>query len=280
MQEKKRRDVANKLDVLMPISYWPDFSAWTSGRLQTLPLVIILVVHACGAVWSCWRPQLGQAPPSNAAEITPAGLRADENEQCLPQSPSFRQWEHCEVSQRNWAPVVCTGMTLTPIPLTISPSSKQHALHACACGAFQISTVAQSCPTLCDPMDCPPQASLPITISWSLPKLMSIVSMMASNHLILCHLLLLPSIFCSIGVFSSESALCIRWPKHWSFSFTISPANEYSGLIFFRMHWLDLLAVQGPLQSLLQHHSSKASILWSGLWFPSPGEPLHLEADS
>ena len=107
------------------------------------------------------------------------------------------------------------------------------------------------------------QASLSITNSQSLPKLMSIESVMPSNHLILCcPLLLPPSIFPSIRVFSNESVLCIRWPKYWSFSFNISPSNEYSGLIFFRIDLLDLLAVQGTLKSLLQHHSSKASILW------------------
>ena len=112
------------------------------------------------------------------------------------------------------------------------------------------------------------QASLFITNSWSLPKLMSIESVMSSNHLILCRPLLLPSIFPSVRVFSNESALRIRWPKYWSFSFSISPSNEYSGLISFRMDWLDLLAVQGTLKSLLQHHSSKASILWrsASLW--------------
>ena len=105
------------------------------------------------------------------------------------------------------------------------------------------------------------QASLSITNSQSLLKLMSIESVMPSNHLILCCLLLfLPSIFPSIRVFSNESVLHIRWPKNWSFSFSISPSNEYSGLIFFRMDWLDLLAVQGTLKSLLQHYSSKASI--------------------
>ena len=105
------------------------------------------------------------------------------------------------------------------------------------------------------------QASLSITNYQSLLKLMSIKSVMPSNHLIFCHpLLLLPSIFPSIRVFSSESVLCIRWPKYWSFSFSISPSNEYSGLISFRMNWLDLLAVQGTLKSLLQHHSSKTSI--------------------
>ena len=107
------------------------------------------------------------------------------------------------------------------------------------------------------------QASLSITSSQRSRKLMSIESVMPSNHLILCHpLLLLPSIFPSIRVFSNESALCIRRPKYWSFSFNISPSNEHSGLISFRMDWLDLLEVQGTLRSLLQHHSSKASILW------------------
>ena len=110
------------------------------------------------------------------------------------------------------------------------------------------------------------QASLSITNSWSPPKLMSITSVMPSNHLILCRPLLLPpSIFLSIKVFSNESVLHIRWPKYWSFSFSISPSNEYSELISFRMDWLDLLAVQETLKSLLQHHSSKASILGTQL---------------
>ena len=112
------------------------------------------------------------------------------------------------------------------------------------------------------------QASLSITNSQSLLRLISIESVMPSNNLILCRpLLLLPSIFFSIRVFSSESVLCIKWPKYWSFSFSISPSNEYSGLISFRMDWLDLLAVQGTLKSLLQHHSSKASILRRSAFF-------------
>ena len=106
------------------------------------------------------------------------------------------------------------------------------------------------------------QTSLSITNSQSILKLMSIESVMSSNHLILCHpLLLQPSIFSSIRVFSKESVLCIRWLKYWSFSLSISPCNEYSALIYFRMDWLDLLAVQGTLKSLLQYHNSKASIL-------------------
>ena len=112
------------------------------------------------------------------------------------------------------------------------------------------------------------QASLSIINSWSLLKLMFIESMMPSNHLILCRLLLFPpSIIPSIRVFSSELVLCIRWPKYWSFSFSISPSNEYSGLISFRMDWLDLLAVQGTLKSLFQHHSSKASVLQLSTFF-------------
>ena len=112
------------------------------------------------------------------------------------------------------------------------------------------------------------QASLSITNSQSLLKLMSVESTMPSNHLILCHpLLVLPSIFPSITVFSKESVLRIRWPKYWSFSFSLSPSNEYSGLISFRIDWFDLLAVQGILRSLLQHHSSKASVLQHSAFF-------------
>ena len=112
------------------------------------------------------------------------------------------------------------------------------------------------------------QASLSITNSRSLLKLMSIESVIPSSYLIFCHpLLLLPSIFPNIRVFSNESALCIRWPRYWSFSFNISPSNEHSGLISFRMEWLDLLAAQGTLKSLLQHHSSKTSILWHSAFF-------------
>ena len=112
------------------------------------------------------------------------------------------------------------------------------------------------------------QASLSITNSWSLLKVMCIESVTPSNHLILCcPLLLLPSILPSIRVFSNESVLCIRWPKYWSFSFSISPSNEYSGLISFRIDWLDVCAVQGTLKSLLQHHSSKASVLWCSAFF-------------
>ena len=118
------------------------------------------------------------------------------------------------------------------------------------------------CPSSCDPWTAACQASLSFTISQSLLKFTSMESVMPSNHLILCGLLvLLPSIFPSLRVFSNESVLHIRWPKYWSFSFNISPSNEYSGLISFRIDWFDLLAVQGTLKSLLQHHSSEASTL-------------------
>ena len=120
------------------------------------------------------------------------------------------------------------------------------------------------------------QASLSIISSCSLLKLMCIKSVMPPNHLVLCHpLLLLPSIFPSIRVFTNDLALCIRWPKYQSFSFSISPSNEYSGLISFRMDWLDLFAVQGTLKSLLQHHSSKASILWCSAFFSPTLTSIH-----
>ena len=146
--------------------------------------------------------------------------------------------------------------------LHISRSVDRNSVH--------FSSVALSCQTLCDPVvsTAAQQASLFITSSLSLFKLMSIESVMPSNHLIpYCPLLLLPSIFPSIRVFSNESVLHIRWPKHWSFSFNISPSNEYLGLISFRVDWFDLLAIQGTLKTLLQHHSSKASILWHSALF-------------
>ena len=128
--------------------------------------------------------------------------------------------------------------------------------------SMMTTSVTQSCVTFVTPQTAVRQASLSITNSWSLLTLMSIELVMSSNYLTVCHpLLLLPSIFPSIRVFSNKSALRIRWPKYWSFSFNTSPSNEYSGLISFRMDWVDLLAVQGTLKSLLQHHSSYASIL-------------------
>ena len=134
--------------------------------------------------------------------------------------------------------------------------------------SVQLSSVTQSCLTLCDPMDCS-TSGLPVHHQPpELDQLMSIALVMPSNHLILhCPLLLLPSVFPSIRVFPNESGLHIRWPKYGSFSFNISPSNEYSGLISLRMDWLDLLAVQGTLKSLLQHHSSKTSILLCSAFF-------------
>ena len=132
----------------------------------------------------------------------------------------------------------------------------------------QFSSGTQSCPTLCDPMDCSTPDCFSITKSCSLLRLMLTVLVMPSNHLILCHPLLLPpSSFPSTRVFSNESVLPIRWPKYWSFSFNISPSNKYSRLISLRIDWLDLLAVQGTLKSLLQHHSSKATILQCSAFF-------------
>ena len=131
------------------------------------------------------------------------------------------------------------------------------------------------CPLSANPLTAAHQASLSTNNSWSLFKLMSIKPVMPSNYLILCcPLLLSPSMFSSIRVFSNESVLHIRWPKYWSFSFRISLSNEYSGRMSFRMGWLNLLAVQGTLKSLLQHHSSKASILWwSAFFIVQPSHP-------
>ena len=153
-------------------------------------------------------------------------------------------------------------MAAPPLPLLMRSASTKAPCKTCCC------SVAQSCSTLCDPMDCS-MLGVPVHHqSWSPPKPMSIVSVMPSNHVILCRpLLLLPSIFPSIRVFSNESALRIRWPKYWSYSFSISPSNEHPGLISFRTDGLDLLAVQETLKSLLQHHSSKASILRCSAFF-------------
>ena len=137
-------------------------------------------------------------------------------------------------------------------------------VRTCCCSC----SVTPLCLTLCNPMNCS-TSGLPVHHQFpEFTKLLSIESVMPSNHLILCHpLLLLPSIFPNIRVFSNESALRMRWPKYWSFSFSISPSNEDPGMVSFRMDWLDLLAVQGTLKSLLQHHSSKASILRSSAFF-------------
>ena len=142
---------------------------------------------------------------------------------------------------------------LNLFPSTI-PLSWKHQ-NFCCC------SVTQLCLTLCDPVNCRMPCFLSFTISWNLLKFMSIESLMPSNHLILYHPLLLPSIFPSFRVFSSKSALCIRWPKYWRFTFSISPSNEHSGLISFSIDWFDLFVVQRTLKSLLQHQNLKASIL-------------------
>ena len=140
----------------------------------------------------------------------------------------------------------------------------------------QYSSFTQSCPALCDPMNCS-TPGLPVhPNSQSLLKFMPIESVMPSSHLILCHpLLLLPPVPPNIRVFSNESTLCMRWPKYWSFSFNISPSHEHPGLISFRMDWLDLFGVWGTLKSLLQHHSSKASILWHSAFFTVQLTSIH-----
>ena len=143
-----------------------------------------------------------------------------------------------------------------------------------ASSSWVVVQLLKLCPTLCDTMDCSTPGSPVLPISWSLLKLMSIESVMPSNHLILCPLLLLPSIFPSIRVFSNESLLCIRWPNYWSFSF--SPSNEYSRLICFRIDWFDLLAFLGTLESLLQHHHSKASILQHSAFFKAQLSHLYM----
>ena len=175
-------------------------------------------------------------------------------ESCLPHLLLF--WTLCSISQIQWH--------------LWQRNRAAHSFQRKALWALLKSLVqfTQSCLTLCDPRTAARQASLFITSSQSLPRLMSIELVMPSNHLILCcPLLLLPSIFPSIRVFSNESILPIRWPKYWSFSFSISPSNEHPGLISFRMDWLDLPAVEGTLKSLRQHHSSKTSILQRSAFF-------------
>ena len=182
-------------------------------------------------------------------------------------SSSFHLHIHYHVQN----PVSCTGHNMArDKPCSLCSQSN----------SFQSSSVQLSHSVKSDsviPWTTARQASLSITNSRNLPKLMSVESVMPSNHPILCPPLLLPpSIFSSIRVFSNESALRIRWPKYWSFLFSISPSNEYSGLTSLRTNWLDLLAVQGTLKSHLQHHSSKASILWCSAFFIVPLSHLYM----
>ena len=167
---------------------------------------------------------------------------------------------------KNWKRQINRFLQKTPRRNSAQPTSwfETSDLRNCCC-----CSVTHSCPTLCEPMTAARQSSLSFTTSCSLLKLMSIESVMPSNHLILCHpLLLLPSVFPSIRVFSNQSAVCIRWPKYWSFSFSMNPSNEYLGLISIRIDWFNFLGGQETLKRLLQHHSSKASILWHlpSLW--------------
>ena len=158
--------------------------------------------------------------------------------------------------------MVCSCLSL-PLPQNGAMQSTQllATLPRCCC------STTKSSPSLCDPMDCSRPGFPVLHHLLSLLKLICIKSVMPSKHLILSCPLLLPSVFPSIRAFSSESALCIRWPKYWSFSFSIRPSNEYSGLVCFRIDWFGVLAVQGTLKSLLQHHSSKASILQHSAFF-------------
>ena len=183
--------------------------------------------------------------------------------------PSIREWIHCSIfiwwtirqQWKEWNPNIYNNWSKL-----CNRHQTQNGLHYWFISQF--SSVAQSCPTLCDPMNCstpglPVHHQLP-----ELTQLMSIELVMPSSHLILGHpLLFLLPIPPSIRVFSNESTLHMRWPKYWSFIFSINPSNEHPGLISFRINWMDLLAVQGTLKSLLQHHSSKASILWRSAFF-------------
>ena len=179
-------------------------------------------------------------------DLHPGATKASTNELPEPQS--------IDLEKQNNTCLIFSKNPVTSVQLDSSFSSVQ----------FSRSVMSDSA----TPWTVACQASLSISNSQSLLKLMSVESVMPSNHLILCHtLLLLPSIFPSIRVFSSESVLCIRWPKDWSFSFNISPSNEYSGLISFRIDWFDLLAVQGTLKSLLQHYSSEAAICQHSAFF-------------
>ena len=191
--------------------------------------------------------------------VSPKGTR---NPESWVLSPDFSLRNHSGLHSFVLVSSLCSPISvLGSVPMAVV---KTEAL------TQSVSSVAQSCPNLCNSTDrtTAHQASLSITSSRNVLKLMSTKSVMPSNHLILCHpLLLLSSVFPSIRVFSSESVLHIGWPEYWSFSFTINPSNEYSGLISFRVDWFDLLAVQGTLKSLLQHHSSKAPVLRHSAFF-------------
>ena len=214
--------------------------------------------------WGILKPSLFPLPP-----LIPVWA-------CSETSESRTEWrwhspgvEHLTAESRTeTVKVLIKRMANISIVLLMCALSKLILTTAFWSGRDCCCSVAQLCPTRCDPMDCSTPGFPVLHHLPELLKLMPIESLMPSNHFIFCcPLLLLPLIFPSIKVFSNKSVLHIRWPKYWSFSFSISPSNEYSGLISFRMDWLDLLAVQGTLKSLLKHHSSKAWILWRSAFF-------------
>ena len=237
-------------------------------------------------IWGPWNQQLLAASDESLVHSWKFT-----NFLALNRGPTYSKRSFCLVTQS--CPTLCDPMDCSPpglpahhqlLELTqthvhwvrdaIQPShplsSPSPLTFALSPGTAQLSSVQSLCHVwlFVTPWTTACQASLPINNSRSLLKLISIELVMPSNHLILCHpLLLLPSIFPSIRVFSNESALCLKWTKYWSFTFSVSPSNEYSGLISFRMDWLDLLAIQRTLKSLLQHHSSRASIFRLSAFF-------------
>ena len=219
---------------------WPVHSP---GRIQ----LAFVLPHSSPS----WITALWQRGLCNSMKLWAVLCRATQDGQVL-----------AECSDKTWS---TGGGTGTPPQYTCHENLMNWRIKVQA--YHQFSSVTQSSPTLCDPMN-RSTPGLPVHHQLSFLKLMSIELVMPSSHLILCHpLLLLPPIPPSIRVFSNEWALCIRWPKYWSFSFSNSPSNEHAELISFRMVWLDLLAVQESLKSLLQHHSSKALILWHSAFF-------------
>ena len=231
-------------------SHWPFFQFLTSAKASSLPEVFAHIIYHIPSLldWLISGHLSGSSWSSGLQRKLP-GLLTKWGPSMLSHALTLH---NCD-----WIIILIAVCCQFPWLYT-SRGSELLRLSLQNIASVQFSSITQSCPTLCDPMDRSVPASLSITNSRSLPKLMSNELVMPSNHLILCQPLLLSSIFPSIKVFSNESALHIRWPKYWSFNFNISPTSEHPRLISFRMDWLDLLAVQGILKSLLQHHSTKA----------------------